>query len=184
MIFSVGVLKEPTKALLMDDAVKAYRWTLEAHLDGRSFERTAIDIGVAESILSEHVEAIKTQPVLVFADIEPTEIRVISLARHIAEKIHAYTHDRGLRENTRIKDLVDLSLLSRMNLAIPATLAHRALVLTFQSQETTIPVEFPLPPESWHSRYASVARGLDVPATLVQAWEEARFLAIPFMEGR
>jgi predicted nucleotidyltransferase component of viral defense system len=180
--FSVSVTKEPEKAFIVDQGITAYRWSLETRLDNKTFERSVIDIGVGDVISHEHVSRIKTQPILTFADIEPTEIHVISLERHIAEKIHAYVQDRGGRENTRIKDLIDLCLLSHLNLEISSDAAYQALVLTFNARETSIPADFPLPPESWHSRYLGAAWGVDVPATLEQAWDEARTLVMPILE--
>ena len=180
--FSLSVGKEPETALVFDQGVTAYRWSLETRLNDKTFERSVIDVGIGDVILPEYVSCIKTQPILTFADIEPTEIHVISLEQHVAEKIHAYVQYRGGRENTRIKDLIDLCLLSRMNLDISPDAARRALHLTFVTRDTSIPTTFPFPPESWHSRYSSVARGVDVPATLTQAWEEARLLVLPIIE--
>ena len=59
-----------------------------------------------------------TRPTLVpfpssldFAGIETVQVEIVDVHRHAAEKLHAMLRDFGDRENTRVRDLVDLVLL-------------------------------------------------------------------------
>src|SRR5262245_44819727 len=87
------------------------------------------------------------------------------IAQQLAEKIHAYSLPRdGRRENTRVKDLVDLMLLPKLGL--PATsITTQALEPTFARRQThAIPHTLPVPPASWRAPFAAVAQecGLDI----------------------
>jgi len=60
------------------------------------------------------------------------EFRMISREQQFAEKLHAYTRPRTDRDNSRVKDLVDLLLLMRTQMEphhlhenIERTFAHR-----------------------------------------------------------
>ena len=46
-----------------------------------------------------------------FAGVATTEVEIVDVHRHAAEKFHAMTRDFGDRENSRVRDLLDLVLL-------------------------------------------------------------------------
>ncbi len=46
-----------------------------------------------------------------FADIPNTVVEFVELNRHAADKFHVMTRDFGSRENSRVRDLVDLVVL-------------------------------------------------------------------------
>jgi hypothetical protein len=73
---------------------------------------------------------------------------VLSLERHVAEKLHAYTgtfgHDE--RESTRVKDLVDLVLIGELAESTPSASAMRSQLLSSSAPA---------------SRHAAAARLLD-----------------------
>ena len=104
-----------------------------------------MDVGVDNSTDDGKLQRIRTQPILAFADIPPTEILIIPLEQHIAEKLHAYVRSYGDAKSTRVKDLVDLVLLSHMGIDLdPATL-RGAIDATFAARRTLIiPPELPL----------------------------------------
>ena len=74
-----------------------------------------------------------------------------------AEKLHAYTLPRVGRENSRVKDLVDLILLIE-RAKLDTTRLPRAVRETFQRRKThEIPVNLASPPASWSRPFAEMA---------------------------
>lgn len=62
---------------------------------------------------------------LAFAGIPSTTAEVIDLHRHAAEKLHAMLRTFGERDNSRVRDLYDLSLLIDHELLEASRLAER-----------------------------------------------------------
>ena len=98
--------------------VKSYRFSVEARLDGRIFERITVDVGVGDPLIPP-LEEVKGSDLLSFAGISVPTIRVTSHAQHFAEKIHALTRPLDDRINTRVKDLADLMLIAEHGLPRP-----------------------------------------------------------------
>jgi hypothetical protein len=81
---------------------------------------------------------------------------MISREQQFAEKLHAYTRPRTDRDNSRVKDLVDLFLLMRTQME-PRNLREN-IERTFARRAThPIPPELATPPESWRVRFAELA---------------------------
>ncbi len=89
--------------------VVALRYRVRAELGGRRFEEVMVDIGFSDP-LTWKPEPIRGSDLL--ASIrrhEPTEVSVLPLDQHVAEKVHAYTRTYGQgQRSSRAKDLVDL----------------------------------------------------------------------------
>ena len=74
------------------------------------------------------------------------------LPSHIAEKLHAYTLPRA-RLNSRVKDLVDLGLLTALG-GHEATRLRRAIDRTFAFRAShAVPTSLPAPPQEWAAPY-------------------------------
>jgi hypothetical protein len=138
--------KMPT-ALDRAEAFRAVRYSVTAELAGRRFERFPVDV-----TLSEHPTALPERlPIpnlLEFADIQPTEMPVIALEQHIAEKVHAYTATYGPQHqpSTRIKDLIDLLLIADLATP-PAEGLRESLDATFRNRtRQPLPSALPAPP--------------------------------------
>lgn len=86
------------------------RFPVDARLDGRTFVRFHVDLGVGDEVL-ESLENVKGQDWLGFAGISPVVVPALSIEQHWAEKFHAYTRPREAT-NSRVRDLVDLVLIS------------------------------------------------------------------------
>jgi hypothetical protein len=97
-------------------------------------------------------------------------VALYPLAQQIAEKVHAYTFPWEERDNTRVKDLVDLVLLVESEGLEPERV-RRALVATFETRRThPLPSELPTPPKDWKEPYAALAEELELSArTTAQA---------------
>jgi hypothetical protein len=85
------------------------RYPVESRLDGRTFVKLHVDVGIGDVIL-EPFEILTTRDWLAFAEISSPSITMIAREQQFAEKIHAYTVPRST-PNSRVRDLVDLHLL-------------------------------------------------------------------------
>ena len=85
------------------------RFPVDARLDGRTFVRFHVDLGVGDEVL-EPLEIIMGEDWLGFAGIPAASVPALSAEQHWAEKFHAYTPPRDAA-NSRVRDLVDLALI-------------------------------------------------------------------------
>ncbi|MBS1958461.1 MAG: nucleotidyl transferase AbiEii/AbiGii toxin family protein [Bdellovibrionales bacterium] len=126
------------------------RFLIESKLDNRVFEKFHLDIGIGDVWL-EPLDSLETRAWI--SGFESQRFSAISKEQHIAEKIHACTVPRtGGRENSRVKDLIDLALLSQEQ--INATTFKKAIAETFKRRATHEfnPTLNP-PPPSWNNPY-------------------------------
>jgi len=100
----VFLVTEGGEEELPTGGVKSYRFSVEARLDGRSFDRIRIDVGVGDPLILP-LEEITGSDLLSFAGIAIPTFRATSRAQHLAEKVHALTRPFEDRLNTRVKDL-------------------------------------------------------------------------------
>ena len=86
------------------------RFPVDARLAGRTFAKFHLDVSTGD-VLREPYETLSGRDWLGFAGIASAKFPAVSPEEQFAEKLHAYTLPRAGRENTRVKDLVDLVLL-------------------------------------------------------------------------
>jgi predicted nucleotidyltransferase component of viral defense system len=128
------------------------RFPVAALLD-RPFIEFHIDVGLGD-LFSPPAEVLRGNDLLSFAGIAPPRVKVLRKEQQFAEKVHAYTYPR---QNSRIKDLVDLVLFIEMEKLKPRVTV-RCLRETFAHRAThPLPVELMPPPEGWRSGYAELA---------------------------
>jgi hypothetical protein len=146
------------------------RCSVEARLAGRTFARFHLDVGLGDAVL-DPPEWVAGSNLLNFAGIPAAQVALYPVAQQFAEKIHAYTFPWQDRDNTRVKDMVDLVLLIHAGQVEPER-ARRALRATFTARAThRLPLELPEPPQDWAEPYAALAQDLDLPAAaLSQAY--------------
>jgi len=146
------------------------RSAIEARLAGRVFARFHLDMGFGDAVL-DPPEWVDGSVLLDFAGIPAVRVALYPLAQQIAEKIHAYTFPWAGRDNTRVKDLVDLVLLAQLEQLAPEHV-RRALAATFEARGThPLPAKLPAPPWDWTEPYADLAEKLGLQAqTLAQAY--------------
>jgi hypothetical protein len=107
---------------------------------------------------------------LSFAGFPAVRIPVVPAAQQFAEKIHAFTFPWLDRDNTRVKDLVDLVLLVQSGL-LKAHEVEQALEATFRARAThPLVSELPRPPGAWSESFRALAIELGLP---VQDLEQA-----------
>jgi hypothetical protein len=113
------------------------RYPVESRLDGRTFVKFHVDVGIGDVIL-EPVEVMATRDWLAFAEIAAPSITMIAREQQFAEKIHAYTVPRP-SANGRVRDLVDLHLLIASVLSTPPFVPKRC----GEHLSGAIPMNFP-----------------------------------------
>lgn len=153
--FFVFLIGEPIRDL---DAVPygGGRFPVEVRMAGRTFAKFHVDVGVGDIVI-DPLENLHGRDWLEFAGIRENEFRAISREQQFAEKYHAYTITRKGRENSRVRDLLDIFLMIRhghLNRLKTMDALHR----TFDHRRThPIPLEAPPPPSSWEKPFAALA---------------------------
>jgi hypothetical protein len=140
-----------------------FRFPVTASLGGRIFTKFHLDVGIGDCVV-EPAEVVPGRDWMDFAGIPAARCLAIPKEQQFAEKLHAYTRRRE-RENSRVKDLVDMALLLKMGLPDGAKLKE-AIHRTFGRRgDGDFPLDLPDPPESWKQPYAQLAMecGLEWP---------------------
>jgi hypothetical protein len=146
------------------------RFHIEARIDGRSFEKFHLDVGVGD-VWIEPLDSLTSKPWLEFAGIPTQSFPSVSKEQQFAEKIHAYTLPHGEdRTNSRTKDLVDLVLLISIDEIDPKKLVN-AIHETFK-RRSTHPFDkvLPPPPTMWSEPYERLAKECDISTDLGSAY--------------
>jgi hypothetical protein len=148
------------------------RYSVETRMDGRIFAKFHLDAGIGDVVI-QPLETIECFDWLSFAGIQQPKVRVISCEQQLAEKIHAYTLPRS-STNSRVKDLVDLLLLSRDN-QVDKLRTLNALRETFERRNThALPASLIAPPEEWRIPFEALAADCGLKIGLLEAFEELR----------
>ncbi len=166
------------------DGARAVRYHVRCLLAGRLFEEVVIDVGF-DLPGGWDPELVEGPDLLGFADIDPVEAPTLPLELQVAEKVHAYTGsygDSGAR-STRVKDLIDLVLVASAATLDAATLA-RALKETFEHRDQhEVPTRLPEPPAQWATPYGVLAREVELPPSLTNAFAAASAMLDPVLTG-
>jgi hypothetical protein len=131
------------------------RYTVVSLLDGRTFERFHIDVGVGD-LLAEPVDYLATPDLLSFAEIDPVVVPCYPITQQLAEKIHAYTRQYASGVSSRVKDFVDIILLAEMG-AISGQKLTVAVELTFRNASDQIPHQIQPPHRTWEVGFKRLA---------------------------
>ncbi len=145
------------------------RFPVDARLDGRTFVKFHVDLGVGDEVL-EPLARVEGEDWLGFAGIPAVVVPALSVEQHWAEKFHAYTRPRET-PNSRVHDLVDLVLI--LEHEAPATeRVSAAIDATFRRRGThSVPAVVPEPPTGWAKPYAALAAECGLEQTLTVAHE-------------
>ena len=149
-----------------------YRFPVECRMAGRRFAHFNVDIAAGDVWLDTH-EELNGKDWLDFAGISAPKIQAISTEQQFAEKIHSYSLPRRT-PNSRTKDLADLVLLIEKCALDPERL-REAIGKTFRRRKThEVPTELENPPESWQTRYKTMAEECGIPGDLNKAIDIVR----------
>jgi hypothetical protein len=148
------------------------RFPVDARLDGRTFVKFHVDLGVGDEVL-EPLENVEGEDWLGFAGISPIVVPALSIEQHWAEKFHAYTRPREAT-NSRVRDLVDLVLiLEEQQPSLDGV--RKAVAVTFARRHShSIPEEVPPPPAAWATPFAALAAECGLDYTSAAAYQRVR----------
>lgn len=125
-------------------------------LSGKVYGSFHLDVALGDPEISDPEELVGDDH-LGFAAIAPARVRCIPREQQFAEKIHAYTFPWDDRENTRVKDLVDLVVLIERG-ALDGMKTSDALVRTFEARRRQrLPIGLPPPPRAWQQDFRVLA---------------------------
>lgn len=175
------VVRPPERGPLGGPPEGGQRFRVQAFLDGpHPFTTFVIDVGQGDLIWST-LDTLPARVDLSFADLLPEVFPTYPLPEHFAEKLHAYTRPRPEGGRTRVKDLLDLSLIvSDLGLR-PSQDVLRLVQAVFDRYGShPLPGEVPPPPEDWRGPYQAMAQGLAHP---VQNMDEARDSVQRFLDA-
>lgn len=148
------------------------RYSVEARMDGRVFAKFHLDAGVGDVVI-QPLETVECPDWLGFAGIKQPRLQMISREQQYAEKIHAYTLPRS-SQNSRVKDLVDLALLTGDN-RLDQARAFNALHLTFERRNThPLPAGLNDPPEEWQTPFQALAKECGLRADIAAVFDQVR----------
>ena len=157
------------------------RFRVKAYLDGlQPYATFLIDVGHGDLLLNAP-ESLAARIDLGFAGLLTPPFFSYPLPEHFAEKLHAYTRPRPGGSHTRVKDLVDLSLITEdLGLRPSRSLAQviAAVFTHYGSHLLPIPDELRPPPTAWTLPFETMTRQLDHPVTRAQ---EAHELLVTFL---
>jgi hypothetical protein len=155
---------------LRDDSggFPTWRAKVGARLADKPFGRIQLDVSPRTHEL--HVtDKLAIPSSLAFAGIPAVEVEAVDIHRHAAEKFHGMLRDFGERENSRVRDLVDLTILLERGLLVPEQTAAAVRTVWLERNNTEPPHDLPQLPESWPDRYRRLAasHGVEIPPYLV-----------------
>lgn len=159
------------------------RFRVNSLLDGRSFTRFPLDVGVGDPLIGS-VEWLAWTGLFDFAELERFLIPAYSVSQQIAEKVHAYTMEYASGSSSRVKDLIDILLLAGMA-KISARDLRSALRIIFEFRGTHgLPPNVPPPPEAWRLPYQVMVEKIDLPfRTLSRAYPAFQSFLDPVLSG-
>jgi hypothetical protein len=144
------------------------RCAVRCLLDGEQFSTFQLDAIIQDEVVFPP-ENIEGDTFLSFAGLKPLTLKVPVKEEVFAEKFHAYTLPRD-KENTRVKDMIDLMLL--LQDGIDKDRLKEAVNGVFSIRKThDVPTELPLPPESWQKIFAELAKDGGIEATLDETFK-------------
>jgi hypothetical protein len=154
------------------------RFPVDARIDGRTFVKFHVEIGVGDSCI-EPFEKIAIKDWLAFAGIPSDSVLAISQEQQFAEKLHAYTLPR--ENNSRVKDLVDMLLLISEG-DLEAKKTKTAVIETFERRDThTIPTTLMPPPATWGASFSVMAKECHLSENMNNAFLEVQnFFSVTF----
>jgi hypothetical protein len=96
-------------------------------------------------------------------------IEIVDVHRHLAEKLHAMLRDFGDRENTRVRDLVDVVILIEHDLLDPRQAGTAIRRVWAERNRAEPPAALPVLPETWPDRYERHVADHDIQARTFNA---------------
>lgn len=154
--FFVFTISPPQRLHNDGGGFPTWRAKVDAKLADKPFGRIQLDISPRTHELHD-TDTLAVPNSLDFAGIPGVEVEAIDVHRHAAEKLHGMLRDFGERENTRVRDLLDLIILLEHDLLTPNLTATAVRAVWHERNGSQPPKEFPPLPDSWPDRYERIA---------------------------
>ena len=152
----------PPKTMVEDGSgLPTWRVKVKAELAGKLFGRIQVDVSPRVAELSQ-TDLVQLPNSLQFAEVMTPQVEIIDVHRHAAEKYHAMLKDFGDRENSRVRDLLDLVILREHELLEPPDLASELRNVWEERNGSDPPPQLPDLAESWRLKYERQAAELDL----------------------
>lgn len=112
------------------------------------------------------------------------EVEAVPLELQVAEKLHAYARTyEGDRPSTRVKDLVDMTLVAELSV-LDAVRLRSSIESTFAHRDShPMPTELPAPPAEWAPQFRRLADEVGATNDLRTAHGEAAAMLDPVLAG-
>ncbi len=149
----------------------AWRMTVEARVDGALFERVTLDLVGQVAEVEGATERLEVPSPVAVPGYEPVAVEAVDVYQPAAEKPHAFARlYGGDRPSSRVKDLVDLTLLLDAGLITDRGRLRERLMVVWQSRDgSSPPARLPEPPDVWAADLGRLLADLDAtPLTLDQ----------------
>jgi len=146
------------------------RLSVDARLAGRTFERFKLDLAM-EVLDPASTERRVVPTYLEFAGMRAFAVRAIHPAGHYADKLHAYSRPRKLR--SRVKDLVDLALLTLELEGDPeaSKRVQEEVERIYGQYATHRPwKDLPKPPSDWRAAFVRQAKEVGLEPPTMKYW--------------
>ena len=152
------------------------RLSVVPELGGQRFMPFPLDVGLGDADPGAP-DVLRGGIDLGFAGLAPLDVPAVSVAVHAAEKLHALSFPRSDgRENSRVKDLVDVVLLRQATFA-DVEAVRLAVAATFARRAThELPERIELPVRSWASEYRKMATDLGLASDVATVERAAAML--------
>lgn len=171
-----------------DHPSAVWRVAVACTMDGVAFERLTLDVVSQFAEVAEAVEPLVIPCPVPAIGLAPVTVPAVDVHQHAAEKFHAmsrvYAQDRP---SSRVKDLVDLALLTDAGLLADPAALHQRLVVVWRERDAGLPPgDLPTPPADWASGYARLVADLHLSLTTsALAFERVRAVYLSALsEGR
>ncbi|MGI9016994.1 MAG: nucleotidyl transferase AbiEii/AbiGii toxin family protein [Euzebya sp.] len=143
---------------------QTWRSNVAASLAGRAFGGIKVDVSPRAHELDQ-TDVVTLPNSLAFAGIEVPTVEIIDVNRHAAEKFHAMARDFGDRDNTRVRDLLDLVIMFEHELLDRGALSHAVRRVWHERNASAPPAALPSLPDGWPERYERLTADHDIAAT-------------------
>ena len=146
------------------------RFPVLAQMAGRQFAQFHVDVSAGD-VLREPYEILEGRDWFGFAGLSRARVSAVSPEEQFAEKLHAYTLAKTGRENTRVKDLVDLVLLIEQ-VKLDTERIRKSIQETFERRNThSVPSALVPPPDAWSERFSEMADQCGIDAGIHKQFE-------------
>lgn len=160
----------------------AVRYKVESSIADRPFEPLQVDVTIATPDPWDAQPA-RRAGLLADLGLDPIEVLLVPLERHIAEKLHAYTRTYKGGGTTRARDLVDLLLIHRYECVEGGALAQTIQRVFARRATHAIPERLPAPPRELAVSYRREADQIGLDRTLDKAYEILADWLNPMLDG-